>query len=49
MTIILLQINVKPTVSSADILKTVNSVNNRFSSFEQMVNKNMAEIIAVQI
>lgn len=35
-------------VSNADILKAINGLNNRFSKFEEMVNKNTAEIIAVQ-
>ncbi len=35
-------------VSNADILKAVNGLNDRFSKFEEMVNKNTTEIIAVQ-
>lgn len=35
-------------VSNADILKAINGLNDRFSTFEQIVNKNTAEIIVVQ-
>ncbi|CAI5641402.1 unnamed protein product [Oreochromis niloticus] len=35
-------------VSSADILKVINGLNDRFSKFQQMVKKNTAEIIAVR-
>lgn len=35
-------------VSNADILKAINGLIDRFSKFEQMVNKNTAEIIALQ-
>lgn len=35
-------------VSNADILNAINGLNDQFSKFEEMVNKNTAEIIAVQ-
>ncbi len=35
-------------VSNADILKAINGLNDQFSKFEEMVNKNTIEIIVVQ-
>ncbi|CAM4416020.1 unnamed protein product [Leuciscus chuanchicus] len=35
-------------VSNADILKAIHGLNDRFSKFEEMVNKNTAEIVVMQ-